>query len=441
MTPRPPTGADVLRGVRVLDLTQVWAGPHATMFLADWGAEVIRIESTHWFVGGTRGQMVHPPKEAVLLQKGYLCAYPDWEPEPNSWNKFPMFQSHARNKLSMTLDLRRPDGLEILWDLARTADVLIENNAKETMDGLGVTYDAVRRVRPDIIMIRMPGYGLTGEYEEWRAFGPQMEAVAGHTSLWGYTDLDTSNRNNTFVADAGSGMTAAAAALMALLHRQRTGEGQFIELDQTENVATFLGEAFADYTMNGRVPTTLGNRHPTMAPHGAYPCAGEDEWLAVSVSTDAEWRGLCAAMDRHDLIGDLRFATVLARWKHQDEMDAEVAAWTRTVGHVEAMRRLQAAGVPAGAVMDEPNLYADEHINDRGFFETLRHADAGEHRYPGLMWKSAAYPNRFRSPPCRLGEHNDYVYSELLALDAAETARLEAAGHIGTEFDPELGQH
>ena len=147
MTPRTPTGADVLRGVRVLDLTQVWAGPHATMFLADWGAEVIRIESTHWFVGGTRGQMVHPPKEAVLLQKGYLCAYPDWEPEPNPWNKFPMFQSHARNKLSMTLDLRRPDGLEILWDLARTADVLIENNAKETMDGLGVTYDG-RAPRP-----------------------------------------------------------------------------------------------------------------------------------------------------------------------------------------------------------------------------------------------------------------------------------------------------
>ena len=339
MTSRAPTGADVLRGVRVLDLTQVWAGPHATMFLADWGAEVIRIESTHWFVGGTRGQMVHPPKEAVLLQKGYLCAYPDWEPEPNPWNKFPMFQSHARNKLSMTLDLRRPDGLEMLWDLARTADVLIENNAKETMDGLGVTYDALRRVRPDIIMIRMPGYGLTGEYEEWRAFGPQMEAVAGHTSLWGYTDLDTSNRNNTFVADAGSGMTAAAAALMALLHRQRTGEGQFIELDQTENVATFLGEAFADYTMNGRVPTTLGNRHPTMAPHGAYPCAGEDEWLAVSVSTDDEWRGLCAAMDRADLAADLRFATVLARWKHQDEIDAEIAAWTRTIGHVEAMRR------------------------------------------------------------------------------------------------------
>ena len=200
-------------------------------------------------------------------------------------------------------------------------------------------------------------------------------------------------------------MTAAAAALMALLHRQRTGEGQFIELDQTENVATFLGEAFADYTMNGRVPTTLGNRHPTMAPHGAYPCAGDDEWLAVSVSTDAEWRGLCTAMDRDDLIGDPRFSTVLARWKHQDEMDAEIAAWTRTIGHVEAMRRLQAAGVPAGAVMDEPNLYADEHLDARGFFEALRHADAGEHRYPGLMWKSAAYPNRFRSPPCRLGEH------------------------------------
>ena len=162
---------------------------------------------------------------------------------------------------------------------------------------------------------------------------------------------------------------------------------------------------------------------------------------SVSISTDAEWRALCAVMGRADLTADPRFANVLARWKHQDEMDAEIAAWTRTVGHVEVMRRLQDAGVPAGAIMDEPNLYADAQLDERGFFETMRHADAGEHRYPGLMWKSTAYPNRFRSPPCRLGEHNDYVYGELLGLDAAERVRLQADGHIGTEFDPELGQH
>ena len=408
------------------------------MFLADWGAEVIRVESTKVFISGTRGTVAHPTKELVESQKWWRYAYPDWEPGERPWNRFPMFQSHARNKLSMTVSLRDRGGLDVLYELAKTADVFIENHMPEVMDRLGVTYERLRAVRPDIVMLRLPGFGLDGPYRNYRAYGTQMEAAAGHTWQWGHTDLDLSHRGSTYLADAATGLTAAFAAVMALAHGRKTGRGQLIELGQVENLIGHLGDGLLDYQMTGRVRESIGNRQPSSAPHNVYRCKGEERWLTICAGSDEEWRALAKAIGRPGLIDDRRFSNGLARWRNQAELDPEIESWTSQRDSIEAMRVLQSAGVPAGAVMNERDLYEDPQLEERGFFQELTQADSGTHSYPGLMWKSQSYHNRFRSPPCLLGEHNHYVYRELLGVSKPRYGELEALGHIGDAPDSSI---
>ncbi len=424
-----------LSGVRVVDLTVVWSGPHATMFLADWGAEVIRLESTKTLVRGNRGNSAHPSREVTRIQKDWTSAFPNWDPGMRPWNTFPMFTSHARNKLSMTVDIRTPEGIEVLHDLVKISDVVIENNSPEHLNKKGITYESLLRHRPDLIMVRMPAYGLEGQYSAYRAFGPHMEGVSGHTWLWGYPDMDLSARGSTYVADAAAGIGGAIAVTMALAQRRKTGEGKFIELSQVENFVPYMGDVMMDYQMNRRVQGTTGNRHHSMAPHGCYRCKGDDHWVVMSVWSDEQWRRLCEAMGRPELAADPSFNTSLGRFRHQDELDEAIGAWTSQQDHTVLMNTLQKAGVPCGAVMDEKDLYQDPHMVDRRFFQKMAHPDAGTHMYPGLMWKSASYPNRFRTPPCTLGEHNQYAYRELLGIGDKRYARLEALGHIATEYD------
>ena len=423
-----------LESIRVLDLTIVWAGPHATQLLADWGAEVIRIEPTQIMQPNTRGRMVRPPRDLVLTRRNWGMGYPDWDPGERPWNRFPIFTSHARNKKSMTVDLTRPEGRDLFLQLVRISDVFIENNVLATIEKLRIGYDDLRKVNPDIIMLRMPGYGLSGPYKDYRTFGVNLEATVGHTWLRGYPDMDASARDDVYIGDAAAGVSGAFSVLMALRHRRRSGEGQLIELPQAENFLPYLGEAVMDYTMNRRVQDSLGNRHPHRAPQGVYRCQGQDRWVTMSVGSQAQWEGLRRAIGDPTWCRDPRFRTSLGRWKRQDDLDKGISEWARDRTSPEVTRLLQAEGVPSGPVMDERDLYADPHMKAVDYFQELSHPDIGTHSYPGLMWTARNTPNRVRTPPCGLGDHNDYVYRELLAFDAATYRRWRETGHIGEAY-------
>jgi benzylsuccinate CoA-transferase BbsF subunit len=423
-----------LEGIRVLDFTVVWAGPFATMLLADHGAEVIRVESLQFFPSVTRGTLARPDKDLARTLPGYAAAYPEYDPGPRPWNRHPMFNPHARNKLGMTVDLSRPKGRELFLKLVSISDILVENHSARFMENLGLTYDVLQRCKPDLIMVSMPAFGMSGPYKYYQGFGINVESVCGLTWLRTYPDADPTETSATLHMDAASGAGAAFAMLAALHYRRRTGKGQFIDFAQAENLMQQIGEILMDDSFNGRSQASLGNRHPTMAPHGCYPCRGSDRWVVIAIATDAEWQRFCQATGNPSWAQEERFADVAGRYRHQEALDACLTAWTRQHHAWEITERLQQAGIAAGPVMREPDLFTDPHLRARGFFQVVTHAEAGTHVYPGLMWNMSKTPAGIRRPAVRLGEHNDYVYRELLQLSDDEIEALRREGFIGMDF-------
>ncbi|MCS7207202.1 MAG: CoA transferase [Dehalococcoidia bacterium] len=427
-----------LEGIRIVDITVVWAGPYACFLLAHLGAEVIRVESIKFFQPLTRGPLPRPPKAVVQRgQPPWIWGMPNRDPGQRPWNRSPMFNSHASNKLSMTVDLRVPKGKEILARLVKISDVVIENNVTETMDKMGITYDWLRSIKPDIIFVRMPALGNTGKYANYRLLGSMNEGVAGHNTLRGYPDMDPTAVTPVYAADAASGAGAAFAVLAALHYRQRTGKGQLVELSQIENFMPYLGQAILDYTMNGRVQRTLGNRHP-WAIQGVYRCKGEDRWCAITIFNDDQFVKFCQATGHPEWATDPRFADAISRYKHHDDLDKLIESWTSLHTPYEVFHLLQRAGVPAGPVMDQRDAYNDPHLQARGFFKKASQEDCGEHLYPGAPFTMSATPPTIRRGPVRLGQDNEYVYKTLLKFSDAEYQQLIAEGHIGTELAPDV---
>ena len=421
-----------LEGIRVLDLTVVWAGPYCASFLADLGAEVIRVETVQTFVPLSRGPMAHPSEEALSKLPPSFGGAPGGVPGARPWNRVPVFNAHARNKLSMTVDLRQPRGREMFHRLAKISDVLVENNPTETMDKLGISYQSLQEQNPQIIMLRMPAFGNTGRYQNYRAFGVHIEGLIGHTLLRGYADMDPWSNTGVFMGDAASGSQGAFAVLAALHYRKRTGKGQLVELSQAENSLPFFGQAFMDYTMNGRSTATSGNRHPH-AIQGCYPCQGDDRWVCITIYDDADWEAFCVALDHPGWSQDDRFADTLRRLRHQDEIDKHISEWTRQHDHYWVMHRLQEHGVAAGPVLDQRDAYQDPHFNDRGVFQEVYQEDTGTYRYVGPPYKMSVTSTEIRRGPVLLGQDNEYVYKTLLNVSDAEYAELEAEGHIGMD--------
>ncbi|HEY7270901.1 MAG TPA: CoA transferase, partial [Dehalococcoidia bacterium] len=294
-----------LEGLRVIDLTVVWAGPFGGALLGDLGAEVIKVDSTQRWDVITRGQ--NATIEAIRKNGGNVAD--DAQP----WNLSANFNSVGRNKKSVTIDLTRQEGREVFYRLAANSDVFIENNAPDVVQRFKIGYDQLKQHNPALIMISLPAFGSTGPYSHFRAYGANMEAVVGHTLLRGYTDTDATTVTSVFLADACGGATSAFAVMAALHHRRKTGRGQFIDMSQAENVMHTLSQAVMDYSMNGRVQTTLGNRHAYRAPQGCYPCSGEDHWITISIGSDAEFEALCRVIGREDLLADARFCDSLGR--------------------------------------------------------------------------------------------------------------------------------
>jgi len=428
-----------LEGVRVVDLTVVWAGPFGTMLLADLGAEVIRVENINVWQTYTRGLMARPPKQVAAQYLPWTLGFPDREPGRRPWNRAPLFNAHARNKRSCTIDLRQPKGKELFAKLVSISDVVYENNPPETMEKLGITYDYLRSIKPDIIYVQVPGYGATGPYRNYRALGVHLEGSIGHTLLRTYPDLDPSQTSAVYTGDYLAGAAGAFATLVAIHHRRRTGKGQHIDLAQAENAIAMLAQAYMDYALNGRIQSSLGNRHPT-AVQGCYPCKeeGRDRWVVITIRDDRDWEAFCRALGNPPWTQDPKFADVTSRRRHQDELDQHIAAWTSQHTNYEVMHILQAHGVPAGAVMDAKDCYEDPHLRERGFFHELYQEDCGTHLYPGFLWRYSHTPMRIWRAPVRLGEDNEYVYKELLGVSDEEYRRLEAEGFLGMDYAPEV---
>ncbi|MBI2887580.1 MAG: CoA transferase [Chloroflexi bacterium] len=420
-----------LEGIRVIDMTIVWAGPFATVLLGDMGAELIRVDSLQHPDVNTRGQPIVPPAQ---ISGGGGLQYPNRDPGPRPWNRNTQFNQTGRHKKSFTVDLQRPKGREIFFRLVRQSDIFLENNAADVVENLDITYEVLSKVNPHLIMMSLPAFGGTGPYRHFKAVGANMEAVVGHTWLRTYPDSDPTSTTPVFLADACGGASAAFAVLAALQYRIKTGRGQHIDMSQSENVMHCLSQAVMDYSMNGRVQGTMGNRDPARAPQGVYPCAGEDSWVTISCGNDEEFRALCAAIGQPSLVVDPRFADSVSRYRNQDVLDPIISGWTRDKVHYDIFHTLQKAEVTAGPVLKVSEVFHDPHLLDRGFWETISHPEAGTHVNPGPIIELTKTPLHIRAAPPLLGQHNEYVYKEVLGYSDQEYQQLAAQDFIGDTY-------
>ena len=292
-------------------------------------------------------------------------------------------------------------------------------------------------MKPDIILVSMPSHGLWGPDAGRIGYGTHMEQLSGLVSLTGYVG-DMPHKSGISYGDPVAGMTAAAAAISALLHRRWTGEGQHVEVAQVEALLPFLGELFMEYGMTGEEPLRRGNRHRSMAPHGVYRCAGDDSWVTIAVEDDEQLAALCETIDRPELARDERYADVVSRYRNQDDLDPIISAWAAGRTHYEAAAQLQAAGVPAEPVLTIPELVIDPHLRERGFWEEVTHPESGTWTTEAPAWRFSRAPAHVRLPAPAFGEHNGYVFGELLGLSAQEIAALERDGV--TSREPVAGQ-
>ena len=410
-----------LDGLRVLDLTQVAAGPYSTMLLAFMGAEVIKVESCSR-MDINRGRARPAP--------GDTRVYPGGEPGERPWNRAAHHVHRNINKLSVTLDLGAPRGKELFLDLARICDVLVENYRASVMDRLGLGYDAVSQANPQLIYVKISSQGDSGPERDYGSLGSTLEQTAGLASVTGYEGGPPLMTNETY-PDPVVGILAFGALMAALRQRRATGRGCLVDLSQREVTSMLLGEAFLDYSANGRVAGTMGNRHWDMSPHGVYPCLGDDMWAAISVSAEDEWLGLCRCIGQPQLASDSRFQDLESRRRNQAELDKIISTSTLERDHYQVMHMLQAHGVPAGAVLKANETLADPHLEDRGFWDVVDHPEAGTYKQTTTPWILSKNPRLPAIAAAGLGEHNFQVFNGLLGLSPGEIDDLVESGIAG----------
>ena len=407
--------AGPLQGVRIVEMGQLIAIPSAMKWLGDMGAQVIRLESVQRL-------------ESYRTDSLYLN-----DVDGDFWNRGANFYEQNRNKLGLTLDLSRDEGRAVLRDLIAISDVFAENFTPRVVRNFGLEYADLRKIRPDIIMVSSTGYGFDGPWANFGATGPATEGAAGLAYMTGYKDGGPVMSEIPYT-DYTAGEHTVAAVMLALMHRLNTGRGQFIDISQTQTCSATIPEALLDWTVNGRVQPRTGNEDPAMSPHGCYPCAGDDRWIAIAIDNDAAWQALCRVMRRADWAADGRYADVLSRITHRAELDRMLAFETRQHDNHALMAQLQAEGVAAGAVMDSKDLLFNEHLEAREFYEVVEHhPDTGMPPlpYPGRPWKLSGTPAIEPKAAPIMGEHNQTLLGELLGKTDAQVAELAATDIIG----------
>lgn len=413
---RASTDALPLAGIRVIDLSMGWAGPLASRTAADFGAEVIKVEST---------------------------GYPDWWRGANFTDAFYRdrlyekngnFNLMNRNKLGITLDLTHPDGRDLLLQLVAGADAVIENYSAEVLPKLGLHYDALRAVNPRVVMVSMPAFGLGNDWSHVRAYGGTLEQASGLPLYTGHPDGPPAMTSYAY-GDPVGGLNAGAALLLALFVQQATGQGRHVNLSQVEAMLPMAAPFIVAQSLHGSVPPRQGNRHPVNAPHGCYRCTGDDAWMVLSV-TDAQWPALCRVIGRADLAAEPALRQAPGRRAAQDRIDAAIHAWTAVRSPDDATRLLQQAGVPAGPVRPMAQLLHDVHLQARGFWRQVERRYSGSYQSSTAWFRSGPDPMPIRRVAPTLGEHTDEVLTRLLGLPPERLAELQRMGVTGTTAQP-----
>ena len=407
-----------LSHVRVCDFSGQLAGAGATKVLAAFGAQVIRIED--------------PVRQG---RWDILRGAPPFVDERRGVDLGGGFNNHNTEKLGITLNLRTARGRELLEQLVRISDVVAENFAAGVMERLGFGYERLRELRPDVVYVSNSGFGATGPYRPFKTWGPIVQAVSGLTFTSGLPDREPAGWGYSYMDHTGAAVMAIA-MLMALFHRARSGEGQWVDLSCTEAGATLNGPALLDWSVNGRGMRRPGSPHsnrnewPLMAPHGIYPAAGEDAWIAIACRDDRDWEALARVVER-PFVRDDRFAQLAGRLAAQDELDRELGSWTKERDAATTARALVDAGVPAAAVArPEERIERDPNTAAWGLFPEIEQSAMGRLRVDGLpVHLSRTDWSMTRGAPC-LGEHNQRVFGDLLGLERSEIEALRAEGVI-----------
>jgi len=414
---RDPAGGSAspglpLAGLRVLDLSWVWAGPHCTLMLALLGAEVIKVESS---------------RRPDLTRRSHLFAA-GMEP---GLNRCGYFNQVNQGKLSIGVDLSHPEGAALVKRLAAKCDVMISNFGTGVLERLGLGAEEMQRAHPRLVVAMISAFGQTGPCRHYMGYGPLIPPLAGISAQTGYEDGAPGDVGLAY-GDPNAGVYAAVAILASLLTQagDGSGPGQVIDVSMWEAMICTAFEGWMNHALGNRPYRPMGNRHPTFAPHNLYRCAGTDDWVAIAAQTEAQWRALCDAIGEPALKDDPRFRDAAARKRHEDALDSLLAAWCAQRERWEVTRVLQAAAVPAMPSLDSKALAEDAHLQARGVFTAWPHGEVGVRTLMGVPWRLARRPNGLGTAAPLLGEHTDVVLERLLGLDALERRRLREAGII-----------
>ena len=326
----------------------------------------------------------------------------------------------------MCLNLKKPEGVAIAKKLVAASDIVAENFAGGVMNKMGLGYEVLKQLKPDIIMISMSGYGATGPESAYVSYGPAQVPMSGLSSVTGFPGFPPMHVGFSY-GDPNGGLHGAFAVLAALMHRARTGEGQYIDLSQWETSVTLLGEGLMAQQMHGEPPPRTGNRNAHMAPHGLFRCQGQDRWVSIVVANEDEWRRLCRGMGQPELATDARFASLAARKNNEDELEAVISEWTQARTETQVTHALQAAGVAAFPALTNKDLAQDQHLQERSFFVEHQHPEVGVRRHAGVPWVFSDTPCQVHRPAPCLGQDTEAVLQNLLGYSAEEIATLRAS--------------
>ena len=394
-----------LEGIRVVELTTGAAGPTCGRVLGEFGAEVIRVE-TRTRSDGHRGE------------------------DPKKWNKKPDFAKLHRGKKSFTVNMKMDKGRDLVKELVKISDVLIENYGLGVLERWGLDYPQLKELNPRCILVRVKGLGSTGPHAADLTWGPNVGNVMGSTYLWNYPGATTATSEpRSQHPDFMGGVTGAFGVILALMHRKKTGHGQWIDNAQVEIGASLLGPRYLEYSVNGREPQPEGNQSLVAAPYGAYPCKGNDRWCVIAVYTQDEWERFSRLLAEAGLDHNGKFTTHLERIRHREELDRWVQGWTSQLDPYEVMEKLQGIEICAAVVQDvEDQFKRDVQYAARGFFVRLNEPEGGEMVTEGLPLRLSKTPGKVRGPAPLMGEHTYEVASKLLGLSDDKIKALEAEG-------------